>query len=62
MRNNQKKNFAFVEYADERAVNDAVRAAKQEIGGRMVLKDSSSFEKFFLYFFVDNFLFTLYCL
>ena len=36
MRNNQKKNFAFIEFGDERHVNDVVRNAKQEIGGRMV--------------------------
>lgn len=36
MRNNQKKNFAFVEFEEERVVNDVVRAAKQEIGGRLV--------------------------
>ncbi|GAU93602.1 hypothetical protein RvY_05521 [Ramazzottius varieornatus] len=35
MRNNSKKNFAFVEFADEKVVNDVVRTPKQEIGGRM---------------------------
>ena len=36
LRNNSKKNFAFVEFADEKVVNDVVRTPKQEIGGRMV--------------------------
>ncbi|XP_055338052.1 RNA-binding protein squid-like isoform X2 [Paramacrobiotus metropolitanus] len=32
---NQKKNFAFVEFDEERVVNEIVRNAKQEIGGKM---------------------------
>ncbi|OQV13079.1 putative RNA-binding protein squid [Hypsibius exemplaris] len=35
MRNNQKKNYAFVVFENERVVNYVVTNAKQEIGGRM---------------------------
>lgn len=36
LRDNAKKNFAFIEYEDERIVNEIIRTPKQTIGGRLV--------------------------